>query len=69
MIIRVSAKCSDMCMISGDGIDYDGYVPQRTGIGGADYIDMEIDTNTGQIVDFPKLTDEKVRESIEAESN
>jgi len=34
MIITISAKCSDMCSVSGDGINVDGYVPHGLGVGG-----------------------------------
>lgn len=45
-IVTFGAKCSDM-FYSGD---YDGYVPDNLGIGGGDYIDIEVDVETGRII-------------------
>jgi len=43
--------------------DY-AYVPDDIGIGGGDYVEMEIDTETGQILNWKKLTDEEVIDAI-----
>jgi hypothetical protein len=67
MIIEICAKCSDMCSIVGPDFEYDGYVPQGIGIdSGEDYVSFKLDTATGKIVDFPKLTDRQVLRAIEA---
>jgi len=57
MILRISAKCSDMCstMVQDhDGRTYfanmNDYAPSLKGIGGGDYIDLHIDTETGKII-------------------
>lgn len=59
-ILSFSAKCSD-CFGMGisnpeDGTsDFNmdqGYVPYNIGIGGGDYIEMEIDIETGKIIDW-----------------
>jgi hypothetical protein len=53
-ILYVSAKCSDMCFVQyeegGVSVDYDGYVPQHLGIGGGDYVELEIDVETGRVI-------------------
>ena len=43
--------------------DY-AYVPENIGIGGGDYVEMEIDTETGQILNWKKLTDKQVIDAI-----
>lgn len=54
--ITISAKCSDMFSMSSDtGLEYDGYVP-FSAIGGSDYVEMEIDNATGQILNWKPLT-------------
>ena len=56
-ILRVSAKCSDLCCVSyeKDGKtvkETDGYVPSNVGIGGGDYVEFDLDLDTGQIIDW-----------------
>jgi hypothetical protein len=58
----VCAKCSDMCSIryeDSDGliVEHDGYVPSGLGIGdfGGDYVEITIDTKTGQIEGWKPL--------------
>lgn len=63
MIIKISAKCSDLFNMEGpNGISYDGYVPEffpEEHFG--DYVQLDINTKTGQIVNWPKgLTDARV---------
>ena len=64
MIIHISGKVSDMFSMSGDGIDYDGYVPSDMGIGGGDYISMSIDTETGQIQNWKPLAKKDITDSL-----
>ena len=54
--LTISAKCSDLfnaTFTADDGLtaSHNGYVPAGLGIGdfGGDYVEMTIDTDTGQI--------------------
>lgn len=58
MIISISAKCSDMFNMNGRNINYDGYVPKGLGIGGGDYISFNLNTETGQILNWQAIDDE-----------
>ena len=42
----------------------DGYVPSGFGIGGGDYIELEIDFETGQILNWKKPSDDDVEEFL-----
>lgn len=54
-IIKVNAKCSDLCFVQYKEHEKDGYVPEGLGIGGGDYIKIEICIACGQVQDtFPK---------------
>ena len=52
-VLRVSGKTSDMFSASGDGVDYDGYVPTNIGIAGpndyGDYINFVYCLDCGKI--------------------
>lgn len=57
-ILTVTAKCSDLCATkftdeNGKETESDSYVPENIGIGGGDYIELEIDVETGMIINFP----------------
>jgi hypothetical protein len=70
-ILSISAKCSDLCFTSftdakGNVTKSDGYVPQGIGIdetGTGDYVSMDIDMLTGQILNWTPVTDAKVIEA------
>jgi hypothetical protein len=69
--LSISAKCSDMCSTkytdkNGKVTETDGYVPAGIGIGDfyGDYIEMEIDMETGQIQNWKPVTDEQVIKSL-----
>lgn len=66
MIMRINGKVSDLFFmdVAGTDIEHDGYVPNGLGIGGGDYIDMEIDTDTGQILNWKPLSEADIREAI-----
>lgn len=72
-ILKISAKCSDLCFVSfvsgengGINLEHDGYVPRNIGIGGGDYIELSIDTSTGQIIGFKEnITDENIINELE----
>lgn len=46
-ILNISAKCSDLCTISMWQQDHDGYVPSDMGIGGGDYVELELCLDCG----------------------
>lgn len=48
-IMNVTAKCSDTCGFSINGVDSDGYVPKEIGIGGGDYVRFNYCLDCGQI--------------------
>jgi hypothetical protein len=60
--LRISAKCSDLCWT--EFTDSKGNVPQGIGIDEdgdcGDYVSMEIDMKTGQILNWKPVTDEQV---------
>lgn len=70
-ILRISAKSSDLNSISfmdkngkvTEAGDY-SYVPYGIGIGGGDYVELDIDMQTGQILNWKPVSDAKVIEAI-----
>jgi hypothetical protein len=71
-ILSISAKSSDLNSISykdkngkvTNSSDY-AYVPEGIGIGGGDYVELKIDTETGQILNWKPVTDEQIILAIE----
>jgi hypothetical protein len=66
-ILKISAKCVDLCFTEytdskGNETSSDSYVPNNIGIGGGDYIDLEIDMETGQIQNWKPVSDEQIIE-------
>lgn len=68
-ILKISAKCSDLCFTEytdskGNKTESDSYVPQGIGIDEdgdcGDYVSMEIDMKTGQILNWKPVTDAQV---------
>lgn len=68
-ILRISAKCSDACWTkftdnNGKETETNSYVPEGIGIDEegdcGDYISMEIDMKTGQILNWKPVSDAKV---------
>jgi hypothetical protein len=64
--LKISGKVSDRCdyQIVDDGsivIENDGYVPYGLGVGGGDYLRLEIDIETGTIIGWDA---EKVKRSV-----
>lgn len=69
-IMNVQAKCSDMCFIRYPGDkEHDGYVPSNIGIGGGDYLDFEIDIDTGKIVGWNNTIRDKILSIAKPESD
>lgn len=63
MILKISAKCSDLCWAelqekNGTVVKtHDGYVPDfMPGQHYGDYVELDIDTDTGQILNWKKPT-------------
>jgi hypothetical protein len=57
LTIFVQGKCSDLgytAIYKDDDIVFekDGYIPRSLGIGGGDYIELEIDVETGMVVNW-----------------
>lgn len=72
MILSISAKCSDCChatlSAANNGTvvaEKDGYVPSLMPGGGGDYIELDIDTATGQILNWVIPTQEEIDGFIE----
>lgn len=60
--LRIVAKCDDRCNIEfPNGKSYSGYVPRNIGVGGGDYLRLEIDCETGRVVGWSQL----IKETIE----
>jgi len=68
-ILSITAKCSDLCNTfytdaKKNEHTSDSYVPENIGIGGGDYIELEIDMETGQILDWKPVSDEVIIKAI-----
>lgn len=74
MIIKLTAKCSDMChlrLVDGEGKqvgETDGYVPHWLPNPNAehygDYVQLEIDVATGKILNWKKPTQTDLKETF-----
>lgn len=70
MILKLSAKCSDMCsavLVSDKGKvlkERDGYVPSIMPEGGGDYVDIDIDVATGKILNWKVPTEAQLNSFI-----
>jgi hypothetical protein len=63
-VLFVSGKCNDLCFVEYDDVEKDGYVPDHLGIGGGDYIEIEVCMECGQLQgEWPK-DDESIKERI-----
>ena len=65
-ILTFQAKCSDLCSTyytdkDGNDTESDGYVPRDIGVGGGDYVELEIDMKTGQILNWKPVSDAQVK--------
>lgn len=65
--ISIMAHCRDTfsLMCEDPPIDYDGYVPGNIGIGGGDDVELEIDLETGQILNWNSVSKKQLLESLE----
>ena len=69
-----SAKASDTFWASftKDGTklgEYEGYVPRGMHVGSGDYFEFEIDLDTGKILNWTPVTEEKVQEILNSDDN
>lgn len=48
-ILRVNAKCSDRCFTQYGGHEKDGYAPTGVGVGGGDYIELDVCLECGTV--------------------
>jgi len=48
-VLNVTAKSKDLCTVSMWNQDHDGYVPDNMGIGGGDYIEIELCLQCGYV--------------------
>ena len=48
-ILSLSAKCSDLCFATLGTEEKDGYVPCDLGIGGGDYVEIQLCLDCGQL--------------------
>jgi len=48
-VASISAKCSDLCFVHIQGEEHDGYVPDDMGIGGGDYVEIDLCLNCGTV--------------------
>ena len=74
-ILKIIAKCSDLCYTrfidnEGNETESNGYVPPNIGLNEdndwSDYVRIEIDMETGQILNWKSVSDADV---IEAQKN
>ena len=68
-ILKISAKCSDLCsaVLIRNGkmlAESDGYVPSLMPNGGGDYVDIDIDIATGQILNWKVPTEAQIKAFI-----
>ncbi len=72
--LSINAKCDDKCAIEvyedlNCIADKDDYVPHTLGIGGGDYIRLEIDIKTGKIVNWKELSKEHILDVLGVDSD
>jgi hypothetical protein len=70
--LKINAKCSDLCFAEYevDGITKaktDSYAPNVEGLCGGDYVDLEIDLDTGQIIGWVVPTHEQIMNEMKGE--
>jgi len=71
--LRIAGKCSDFfdCEYTVDGktiLKHEGYAPEFEGLCGGDYIDFEVDLDTGQIVNWKPILEKEVIRVFKDES-
>lgn len=66
-VLSISAKCSDMSVVelyeNEKRVAYsEGYFPSSLGLGGGDYINIDINADTGQILNWMPIVKEDIEE-------
>jgi len=56
-LLSVNGKVSDMFSADFKNADYQGYVPRDLGVGGGDYIELEICLDCGKVQGIKKAED------------
>jgi hypothetical protein len=68
-LLSINGKVSDMFSADFKNVDYQGYVPHDLGIGGGDYIELEICLDCGKVQGITKQEDpefyQEAKESAE----
>ena len=59
-IAHINAKCKDLCFVDIGGQEHDGYVPSDMGIGGGDYVEIDLCLNCGHVQGDWPLTETKL---------
>jgi len=66
--ITISAKCSDLFWARHNGKEYDGYVPDWFPTPAekhyGDYVSLDIDLDTGRILNWKKPTQAQLKETF-----
>jgi len=70
--IIINAKASDLChteyIVDGETkIEADGYCPNLKGISGGDYISLEIDLDTGKILNYKPISHSDIMNELSDE--
>jgi hypothetical protein len=66
--LRISAKCSDLFYAELDGKEHDGYVPDwMPGEHYGDYVELDIDIDTGKILNWKTPTKEELANTFKNE--
>lgn len=63
-IVNVTGKTSDLCFISYEDLEHDGYVPSNLNIGGGDYLEFSMCLDCGRIQGKFPITDEALHKEI-----
>jgi hypothetical protein len=63
-VLKIRAKVNDRCstQIPHLGLDHEGYPLGIQGICHGDYIDLEIDLDTGKILNYKTVSDETLKD-------
>ena len=70
-ILTINAQCSNLCYVLFDDqvhdvhLEHNGYVPNGIGIGGGDYLRLQIDTVIGRVLSCGLMTDVDIIEALE----
>ena len=56
-LLSIGGKVSDMFNAEYKNVSYNGYVPDDLGVGGGDYLEMDICLDCGKVQDILKAAD------------